>query len=223
MLFLSVVLLAALHAAPRCSPEVVVQGGGLRTWSHRCSDRVQVVLRSDGRPFDAEVELWKGPNNTPFRVRVYGDNGWLRPFNCAIETPRGPNTIAVRNLGPIALPIAAGVSSERVSRPSPESSSNSQLVQGGASRNYPLDSNVRNVEVMLHARGNPMYARVEILQGPDASRQVLQLYSEDGYKRPLYCCFATPGCGNLVRVVNVAPVEFPLSVSLVPHSEGAHM
>ena len=32
------------------------------------------------------------------QVRVYIEDGKLRPFNAVIETPRGPNTVTVRNL-----------------------------------------------------------------------------------------------------------------------------
>ncbi|KAK7249611.1 hypothetical protein SO694_00004059 [Aureococcus anophagefferens] len=33
----------------------------------------------------------------------------LRPFSCVIATPRGPNTVAIRNIGQMEFPIAAGV------------------------------------------------------------------------------------------------------------------
>ena len=94
----------------------MVQGGSLRTWSYRSPviEQVQVVLSSDGRPLDADIELWHGPDNTPLKMRVYVENGQLRPFTSVIETPRGPNTIAVRNIGQIEFPITASMFTENI-------------------------------------------------------------------------------------------------------------
>jgi len=36
--------------------------------------------------------------------------------------------------------------------------------------------------------------------------------------RPFFCFLASPGSGNVVRIVNTAPVEFPMTASVVPHS-----
>ena len=44
----------------------VVQGGGsLRTWAQRdpSAGERQIFLGSEGRPIDAEVEIWKGPDS----------------------------------------------------------------------------------------------------------------------------------------------------------------
>merc|ERR1719353_887142 len=39
---------------------ILVQGGSLRTWSYRSPavEQVQVVLGTEGRPLDADIELW---------------------------------------------------------------------------------------------------------------------------------------------------------------------
>merc|ERR1711988_1646150 len=95
---------------------VLVQGGSLRTWSYRSPsvEQVQVFLSTEGRPVDADIELWHGPDNTPCKMRVYGENGQVRPFNAVIETPRGPNTVAIRNIGQIEFPFAANVVADDV-------------------------------------------------------------------------------------------------------------
>ena len=95
---------------------ILVQGGSLRTWSYRSPavEQVQVVLSTEGRPLDSDIELWHGPDNTPVKMRVYVENGQLRPFSAVIETPRGPNTIAIRNIGQIEFPIAAVVVADNV-------------------------------------------------------------------------------------------------------------
>jgi len=199
---------------------ILVQGGSLRTWSYRSPavEQVQVVLSTDGRPLDADIELWHGPDNTPCKMRVYVENGQLRPFSAVVETPRGPNTIAIRNIGQIEFPIAAKVVADAVDQPSPECLSSSMTIQGGALRTYPFDPTVDSVQVLLKTDGRPLNARLELLQGPNNNKQVIELYTEDGLDRPFFCYLVTPGSGNVVRIVNTAPVEFPMTASVVPHT-----
>jgi len=45
-----------------------------------------------------------------------------------------------------------------------------------------------------------------------------RLYTEDGGDRPFFCILETPGSGNVVRIVNTAPIEFPMTAGVVPHS-----
>merc|ERR1719181_1383012 len=199
---------------------ILVQGGSLRTWSYRSPavEQVQVVLSTEGRPLDADIELWHGPDNTPCKMRVYVDNGALRPFSAVIETPRSPNTVAIRNIGQIEFPLVADVYANDVDFPSPECLSSSTTIQGGALRTYPFDPFVESVEVLLKTDGRPLNARIELLQGPNNNKQVVELYTEDGLDRPFFCVLETPGSGNVVRVVNTAPIEFPMTASVVPFS-----
>jgi len=199
---------------------ILVQGGSLRTWSYRSPavEQVQVVLSTEGRPLDADIELWHGPDNTPCKMRVYVENGQLRPFSAVIETPRGPNTVAIRNIGQIEFPIAANVVADVVDQPSADALASSMTIQGGALRTYPFDPTVDSVEVLLKTDGRPLNARIELLQGPNNNKQVIELYTEDGLDRPFFCILETPGSGNVVRIVNTAPVEFPMTAGVVPHS-----
>ncbi len=202
------------------SSEVMVQGGSLRTWSYRSPviEQVQVVIRTEGRPLDADIELWHGPNNIPCKMRVYVENGQTRPFSAVIETPRGPNTVAIRNIGQMEFPIAANVIANNVDVPSADCLASSATIQGGAIRTYPFDPSVDSVQVLLKTDGRPLNARLELLQGPNNNKQVVELYTEDGCDRPFFCVLETPGSGNVVRIVNTAPVEFPMTACVVPHS-----
>jgi hypothetical protein len=204
---------------------ILVQGGSLRTWSYRSPavEQVQVVLGTEGRPLDADIELWHGPDNTPVKMRVYCENGQIRPFSAVIETPRGPNTVAIRNIGQIEFPIAANVIADDVDMPSQDAHSMATTVQGGALRTYPFDPTVDSVEVLIRTDGRPLNARIELLQGPNNNKQVIELYTEDGCDRPFFCILETPGAGNVIRIVNTSPVEFPMTAGVVPHSINQEM
>ena len=168
-------------------------------------------------PHSCQIELWHGPDNTPCKMRVYVENGQLRPFSAVVETPRGPNTVAIRNIGQLEFPIAANVVAGDVDSPSPDCTSAAATIQGGALRTYPFDPSVDSVQILLKTDGRPLNARVELLQGPNNNKQVIELYTEDGLDRPFFCILETPGSGNVVRVVNTAPVEFPMTAGVIPY------
>jgi len=202
---------------------VLVEADALRTWSFESPavEQVQVVLSSDGRPVDAKLEVWTGPDNTPMAMNVYVENGRLCPFSALIGTPRGSNSVTVRNIGQMQFPISARVGPNNVDTPSLEAQAASTPVQGGAVRSFPVDPRADSVEVLLRSGGNPLNARIELLQGPNSISQVVEFYTEDGFDRPCFFILRTVGSGNVVRIVNTSPVEFPMHASVVPHSMNA--
>jgi hypothetical protein len=197
------------------SNPTTVQGGSLRTWSYLnpAVKRVHVLLKTDGRPLDADVELWQGPDNTPHKMKVYLEDGGKRTFSAFIDTPRSPNTIAIKNTGHLEFPLYACVGPDREVGDDCLAATNAgrpEVIQGGALRTYPFDPTVNSVAVLIKTDGRPLNARIELLQGPNNNKQVLELYTEDGLDRPFLAVIQTPGSGNVVRVVNSAPVEFPM-------------
>jgi hypothetical protein len=201
------------------TPPILVQGGTLKTWSYASPmvERVQVRLTTEGRPLDADIELWQGPDNTPTKMRVYSEDGNVRPFNVVIETPQAPNTVAIRNIGQIEFPLAASLTANDVDEPVSDFLATSSTVQGGALKTFPFDPTVQAVEVMLKTDGRPLNARIELLQGPNNNKQVIELYADDGLSRPFFAIIDTVGSGNVIRIVNTAPIEFPMTASVQPH------
>jgi hypothetical protein len=197
----------------------ILQGGTLKTWTYPSMDveRVQVALSSEGRPFDADIELWHGPSNIPSKLRVHSEDGRMRPFNVVFETPNAPNTIAIRNIAQMEFPLAASLIANDVEQPISDVAATSRIVQGGAVRTYPFDANVQRVEVVVQSQGYPVSARIELLQGPNTNKQVVELYSEDALARPFFFIFDTIGHGSVVRVVNAGPLEFPILASVQPY------
>lgn len=196
---------------------VLVQGGSLKTWSFQTPavESVQVMLRTEGRPLNANVDLWQGPDNTPQKMSVYLEDGSERQFNAVIKTPRGQNTVAIRNTAALEFPLEAvveagmkDVDDELADKGTPE------IIQGGAIRTYAFNPSVASVQVLLKTDGRPLNARVELMQGPNNNKQVIELYTENGLERPFFAMVESPGSGNVVRVINTAPVEFPLTASV---------
>ena len=208
----------------------LVQGGSLRTWSFKdpAVTRVKVLLKTEGRPLNANVDLWHGPDNTPQKIKVYLENGLVCPFSTVIETPRGQNSLAIRNTAQLEFPLEAAVEPEfeyggldSLIRNLNEMSI-PETIQGGALRTYSFAPAVSSVQVLLTTDGRPLNARIELLQGPNNNKQTMEVYTENGMERPFFIIVETPDIGNVVRVVNTAPMEFPLEANVEPFSVGEY-
>mmetsp|Transcript_20513 Transcript_20513/g.48707 ORF Transcript_20513/g.48707 Transcript_20513/m.48707 type:complete len:379 (-) Transcript_20513:267-1403(-) len=216
---------------------IKVQGGSLRTWSFQSPyvDSIQVHLRTEGRPLNANVELWKGPDNTPQKVAVYLEDGSFRPFRCTILIPDEQNAISIRNTAQMEYPLHAAIQAGLYRPPSSKTNDEddnndkqsaterlasiacTRIIQGGAVFTMPFSPTTASVEIVLKTDGRPLNARIELLHGPNNVKQVMELYTEDGFVRPFYAIVDTPGTGNVIRIVNTATVEFPIQASVEPY------
>jgi len=208
---------------------VKIQGGALRTWAFPSADLTRVYLDMttfgppEGYPLNVHIDLNEGPDNTPQTIDIYSGKGRLRPFKCWIETPEGKSACFIRNKSPIEFPVSARVGAEMTSEDytgiveasealyemSPE-----MLIQGGSVRSYDLDPEVETVKISMRTDGRPLMAQAELIQGPNAPKYTIDIYTEDGLIRPFTFCMVTPGAGNTVRLINTAPYEFPLSATI---------
>lgn len=211
------------------STPTIIQGSSLRTWSfaNPAIKKCHILLKTDGRPLEADVELWQGPDNTPQEMKVYVEDGALRTFSVFLDTPHCPNTVAVRNTGHMEFPLFACVGPDRDSDTDSitdvlaAAKKTSMTVQGGALRTYPFDPSVDSVVVMLKTDGRPLHSRIELLQGPNNNKQVLEIESEDGHEMPFVMVIQTPGSGNVVRILNLAPLEFPMTATVAAYEVGS--
>ena len=208
------------------APTVTVQGESIRTCSFDSTiDRVQVCLKTNGRPLTAQVELWDGPDNAPQTMKIFLENGFERPFCSIIETSRSNlNSVAVKNIGRSELPFSACVDlnkgSEGTSTDNPALSLTRKTaprsVQGGAIYTTAFEPEVASIQLVLRSDGRPVNARVELLQGPNNNKQVMDIYSEDGSAHPFFFILETPGSGSVLRIVNTSTLEYPLNVHVEP-------
>jgi len=214
--------------------DVRVQGGALKTWSYSdpTVERVYVAMTTEGpyegNPLKCSLELNQGPDNCPQKLQIYSGKGAYRPYKMWIETPGDSCAVFIRNLSPLEFPIIAGVGSE-----TPEIAANGvvplsdqlfsmspeQLVQGSAVKSWDLAHEVTSARIVLKTDGRPLNAQVEMIQGPNAPKYNVDVYTEDGNMRPLICVFETPGAGNVIRVINKGSLEFPMTASVGPSSD----
>jgi len=192
-----------------------VEGQTRKTWKFNdlSKDRVQVAVTSEGRPVNADIQLWIGPDWTPFTLKAYSEDGKARPIQTLVGTRNKSAMIEIMNRGPYELPISAASNYAKgdmalVPQEIPATTSG-ERIDGGALRSFPLSESAQQLEVVLNTDGRQLNARVELLNAPNNPKQTFEVFTNNGELNSLVVCFDTPDDGNTVRIVNLAPVEFP--------------
>lgn len=194
-----------------------VEGNSRRTWKFNdgSRDRVQVALESEGRPIQSEIQLWMGPDYTPFSVKAYTEDGKARPIHTLIGTKTKAVTVETRNVGQMEFPFTGAANYAQgplstLALDIPSSMPGAERVDGGAVRSTYLDSATGRVNVVLNTEGKQLKAALEILTGPNNPKQTFEVYTSYGEAMSLVVSFNVVGAGNTLRVRNLSPVEFPL-------------
>jgi len=205
-----------------------IQGNSRRTW--RTDDptaqtsAVWLQAERPGGPLYANVKFRNGPSSTPQSMKVYSEDGYLRPLQAYFGRPRGNNraisqTIDVQNTASMEFPMSATISQSSdfgTYGHSFQGDMDWKKIQGkNAIRTYAQDAKTEFVRVNLETDGLPLMCNIEVLQGPGDVRQVVELRSDDG--SPWEGIVAVPGVGATVIVRNVGPLEFPIRASVENH------
>jgi len=194
---------------------VRIEGSSREHWEFPdpTQEIVQVGIDSSGRPVEALTELWIGPDWTPMKVKAYTEDGMMRPIQTLIGTRNKAAAIDINNTGPGDFPLNAaacyanpGLVAQRADL---LTANQGRYIEGGAVHSVNFDATVDQVQVLLYTDTRQLNAQVELLNGPNNFKQKYEVFTNNGLLNSLYVVFNTPGSGNVVRVTNLAPLEFP--------------
>ncbi|KAG7337768.1 hypothetical protein IV203_017802 [Nitzschia inconspicua] len=216
------------------TPKNIQGNKALKTWTIENEDveRVQVLLKNDGTPLAGLVEVWTGPDSTPQRISVRSDNGMDYPFSAVLEVPPDQSSIAIRNLGPMEFPMGACVVADvedamaggnkvagtgAIVRTLDDLGMHMFINGEDSMESFRFEKHVESVQVLLKTDGRPLHARLELVQGPNDSKQTIDIFSENGETQPFFAVIDTPGAST-IRVINTAPsMVFPLTAVVEPY------
>lgn len=197
-----------------------LQSNSIQTWSLKSSNlkRVHVNLKSNGRPMYASIELWNGPMYSASKINIYSQNGNKYDFNTVIETPSFLSksyTVSVKNIGETEFPIIADVQNHNINLLINKYNNKFISIQGNSFSTYIFNSRTKYIHVLLYTNGNPINARIELLQGPNDIKQAIQINNDDGYVKPFYCTLKTSNINSVLKIINKSSIEFPVLASVI--------
>jgi len=194
---------------------VRIEGSSREHWEFPDPNQeiVQVGVDSNGRPVEALIELWIGPDWTPMKVKAYTEDGMMRPVQTLIGTRNKAAAIDINNTGPGDFPLNAAAAYADPGmvalRADLITQNQGRYIEGGAVHSVNFDATVDQVQCLLYTDTRQLNAQVELLNGPNNFKQKYEVFTNNGLLNSLYVIFNTPGAGNVVRVTNLAPLEFP--------------
>lgn len=197
------------------SPNVHIQGQTRHTWNMADASKeiVQVALHSNGRPVQADLQVWIGPNWTPVTINAHSEDGSEYPIQTLIGTRNKAANLEVMNTGPYTMPIKAAVSYAidplASARDKLADEVEGQYMEGGSIHNLAFAPNINQLQILLKTEGKQLNARVELLNGPSNVKASLEVFTNNGALNSLFVVFDTPGAGNAIVVKNLAPLEYP--------------
>jgi len=200
------------------SPLQRVEGETRHTFSmsDMTRDVVQVAMESpSARPLTTEVNLWLGPDYTPYKLTAHSEDGAEYPIQVLVGTKKYACNVEIKNAGPYTQSLTAACS--YAVPPLADSTTDikyeqATYIEGGAIKVQTFPAEVEELQVMLTTKGKHLKAKVELLLGPNNIKQEFDVYASNGEKNPLFLVFETPGAGYAIRVKNLATVEYPLDM-----------
>jgi hypothetical protein len=193
-----------------------IEGQTRKTWNFNdvSQDRVSVAVGSEGRPVHSDLDLWIGPDWTPFKLNAYSEDGKLRPIQTLIGTRNKPVNIDIVNTGPSEFPLTAAASYAKGTMVQVAQRPKGEICQGSSIRSYAVDPSTKQLEVCLRTDGKQLNAKIELLNSPNNPKQTYEVFTNNGELNSLCVCFKTPDESTTVRVHNLASVEFPCYINL---------
>ena len=198
-----------------------VEGKTRKTWKFNdySQDRVHVALASEGRPMNADIQLWLGPDWTPFTLKAYSEDGKARPIQTVVGTRNKAATIEVRNVGEYEFPFSAASNYAQGAMATipvdiPATTDGTQ-VDGGALRSFPIDPMTEQLEVVLKTDGRQLNARIELLNAPNNPKQTYEVFTNNGELNSLCLGFNTPDPGSTIREWHSVSTAYTLNAPCI--------
>jgi len=183
-------------------------------------DVVQVSMESpSSRPINSEVNLWLGPDYTPYQLKCHSEDGKTFPIQALVGTKKYAVNVEVKNVGPFTHPLSTACSyaiAPLSDAPKEIQNEEGTYIEGGAIRIQPFPPEVDQLQVLLKTNGKQLKAKIELLNGPNNVKQEYEVYASNGDATSLFIVFETPGAGNSIRVKNQASLEYPLDMFYKP-------